>query len=60
MPHDDLIPSEKHIHGWIEDVFARGIRRPGYAADRWAEEWIGAQLRACGLERVRRVDVERP
>ena len=24
----------------IAEVFAQGVRRPGYAADRWAEGWI--------------------
>jgi hypothetical protein len=41
----DLVPSEQHILGWIEDVFGRGIRRPGSPADRWAEGWIEQRLR---------------
>jgi hypothetical protein len=57
---DDLIPSEARIFGWIEQVFAQGVRRPGYPADRWAEEWIACELAALGLENVRREPVELP
>jgi hypothetical protein len=57
---DDLLASEARIFGWIEQVFAQGIRRPGYPADRWAEEWIGRELAALGLENVRREPVELP
>src|SRR5262245_14061562 len=60
MPHDRSIPSEAQIYAWIETVFARGIRRPGYAADRWAETWLEAQLRELGLENVRREWVNLP
>jgi hypothetical protein len=56
--HNNLIPSEDKIFSWIEEVYARGIRRPGYPADRWAEEWLQEQFRAFGLERVRAEPVE--
>jgi len=55
---DALTPSEAQIHGWIAEVFAQGIRRPGYAADRWAEGWIAERLRALGAEAVRMEPVE--
>ena len=55
---DEWLPSEDRIFGWIERVFAQGVRRPGYAADRWAEEWIARELAALGLEHVRREPVE--
>jgi hypothetical protein len=54
MPRDTHIPAEPQIHAWIEEIFGHGIRRPGYPADRWAETWIEEQLRAAGLERLRR------
>jgi hypothetical protein len=57
---DELIPSDGRVFGWIEQVFAQGIRRPGYPADRWAEEWIARELVALGLERVRHEPVELP
>ena len=28
-----FVPDERTIFGWIETVFARGVRRPGYPAD---------------------------
>ena len=60
MPRDEHIPAEGQIYGWIEEIFGRGIRRPGYPADRWAETWLEEQLRAVGLERVRREPVQLP
>jgi len=56
----EFIPSEDKIFAWIEEVFSHGIRRPGYAADRWAEDWLQQQFRALGLERVRAEPVEVP
>ena len=55
---DDLIPSESQIYSWIEEVFAQGIRRPGYPADRWAEEWLQERFRDFGLEKVQREPVD--
>ena len=55
---EKLIPDEGAIYGWIEEVFGHGIRRPGYPADRWAEEWAQERFRALGLERVRAEPVE--
>ena len=57
---DDLVSSEQQIFGWIEEVFRRGIRRPGYPADRWAEGWIEQRWRDLGLEHVRREPVSLP
>jgi hypothetical protein len=56
--HNNLVPAEDKIFSWIEEVFAQGIRRPGYPADRWAEDWLQEQFRAFGLERVRAEPVE--
>ena len=53
MPRDADVPGEAQIFGWIEEVFARGVRRPGYVADRWAEGWLQERFRALGLEGVR-------
>ncbi|HLB23259.1 MAG TPA: M28 family peptidase [Dehalococcoidia bacterium] len=58
--HDAHIPSEDTIFAWLEEVFGHGIRRPGYPADRWAEDWIQQQFRTLGLERVRAEPVEMP
>ncbi|HJW70185.1 MAG TPA: hypothetical protein VJ829_12560, partial [Candidatus Binatia bacterium] len=40
--------------------FAHGIRRPGYPADRWAEEWIATRFHELGLDRVRHEPVTLP
>ncbi|HYB92226.1 MAG TPA: M28 family peptidase [Candidatus Binataceae bacterium] len=58
--HDAFVPDERTIFGWIETVFARGVRRPGYAADRWTEEFCLNQFRELGLERVRLEPVTLP
>ncbi len=50
---DDLVPGALEILGWIERIYAQGIRRPGYPADRWAEEFCAERFRDFGLENVR-------
>lgn len=60
MPRDELIPDEARIYAWIEEVFSQGIRRPGYPADRWAEQFCLEQFRAAELENVRAEPVELP
>lgn len=56
--HNEHIPSEATIFGWIERVFREGVRRPGYPADRWAEEWCRERFAAFGLESVRAEPLE--
>ncbi len=51
-------PTEREMCSWIEDVVARGVRRPGYEADRWTEEWIHAAFVDLGLDHVRYEPVE--
>ena len=46
---EGAVPDADRILGWIEEVFAQGVRRPGYPADRWAEEWCQEQFAALGL-----------
>jgi len=60
MVDASLVPAEQQIYGWIEEVFGHGVRRPGYAADRWAEGWIRERFTAFGLERVRAEPVQMP
>lgn len=47
------VPDTATIMGWIREVVAQGIRRPGYPADVWAEGWIAERFRAFGLQDVR-------
>jgi hypothetical protein len=53
MPQATLIPNERVILSWIERIYSQGIRRPGYHADRWAEQFFVEQFNALGLEDVR-------
>jgi hypothetical protein len=55
-----LIPSERQMYAWIEEIFGHGIRRPGFAADRWAEGWALDHFRRFGLINVRAEPVEMP
>ena len=54
------VPDADTIYGWIATVFGRGVRRPGYPADEWAEQWCAERFRELGLERVRLEPVEVP
>lgn len=47
------VPDTATIHGWIERIVARGIRRPGYPADGWTERYAADRFREAGLEGVR-------
>jgi len=60
VPRDKLIPSGDTIFAWIQEVFAQGVRRPGYPADRWAEQFCLERFRALGLENVRLEPVQLP
>ena len=59
VPRDKLIPSGDTIFAWIQEVFTQGVRRPGYPADRWAEQFCLERFRALGLENVRLEPVTR-
>ncbi|MDO8614845.1 MAG: M28 family peptidase [Dehalococcoidia bacterium] len=60
MPDDELIPTEERIYGWIQEIFRQGVRRPGYPADRWAEQFCLQRFRDLGLQNVRLEPVELP
>jgi Peptidase family M28 len=59
--HQELLPSTEQMVDWIAQIVAQGIRRPGYPADQWAEQWTRDQFIAFGLENVTLdpVDVKR-
>ena len=58
---EELLTDSATMMGWIGDITAQGIRRPGYAADDWTEQWAADQFRELGLEDVTLdpVDVKR-
>jgi hypothetical protein len=60
MPRDDLVPDCEAILRWIEQIYAGGIRRPGYPADRRAERLCEQRFRELGLEKVRLEPVPLP
>jgi hypothetical protein len=60
MVNDAFVPDERTIFGWIESVFGRGVRRPGYPADLWTEQFCFERLRQLGLEQVRLEPVTLP
>jgi peptidase M28-like protein len=49
----DGVPSRDVIFGWISQIVDRGVRRPGYEADRWTEQFVADRFRELGLENVR-------
>jgi hypothetical protein len=57
---EEHLPDTPRLVRWIEEIFAQGVRRPGYAADRWAESFAAEQFRALGLEGVRLEPVTLP
>jgi len=50
---DSLFLSKEQLVEWIKTVVAQGIRRPGYPADKWAEEWIAETFHELGLSSVK-------
>jgi hypothetical protein len=58
MYDESLIPAEHEIYGWIERVFSQGVRRPGYPADVWTEDFVVERFNELGLQNVRREPVE--
>ncbi|MCG8419880.1 MAG: hypothetical protein MJE77_18255 [Proteobacteria bacterium] len=55
------LPSQERMMEWTETIVSQGIRRPGFAADRWSEQWLAKQFASFGLEGVRMdpIEVER-
>ena len=46
------LPSSDEMMSWIGTIVARGIRRPGYPADRGIEGWAAERFSEFGLEDV--------
>jgi len=53
MIKNELVPSKSKMMDWITEIFDHGIRRPGYPADIWAENWVKVQFESFGLEQVK-------
>jgi len=50
---DADVPEQAAIFGWISEIVDQGVRRPGYPADEWTEEFCADRFRELGLEDVR-------
>ena len=48
----ELVPSVSEMMAWTRKIFNQGIRRPGYSADYWAENWVKKQFEKMGLQDV--------
>jgi hypothetical protein len=58
MIHEASLPGKTAIYAWISEVVDQGIRRPGYEADEWAEQWCAERFREIGLDDVRLEPIE--
>lgn len=47
------VPDQARIFGWIEEIVGQGIRRSGYSADRWTEQFLHDRFQALGMTNVR-------
>jgi hypothetical protein len=58
---EELLTDSDTMMGWIREIVAQGIRRPGYAADDWTEQWARDKFSEFGLQEVTLdpVDVQR-
>jgi hypothetical protein len=45
-------PTNETMRGWVEEIVAQGVRRPGYPADAWVEDWLLEVFRELGLDDV--------
>ena len=57
---EEHVPEADRILGFVEEIFAQGIRRPGYPADEFAEQFALDHFRKMGLEKVRLEPVPLP
>jgi hypothetical protein len=57
---EQWVVDEKRIYDWIEQIFDWGVRRPGYPADRQAEQFSAERFRELGLQDVRLEPVALP
>jgi hypothetical protein len=52
MTDPTLLPAGDEMMRWITEIVAQGVRRPGYEADRWTEDWAARMFTAFGLDDV--------
>lgn len=54
----ELVPSNDDLFASIEEIVAKGVRRPAYPADLWTEQYCLQRFRDLGLENVRAEPLE--
>lgn len=59
-PPLDHLPDVDRMVGWIEEVCAFGVRRPGSEVGHRVERWCAEALRAAGVEDVRLDPISTP
>jgi hypothetical protein len=53
VTHSPNLPPVADMLHWFQKVVEQGVRRPGYPADQWTEEFIFQKSETLGLESVR-------
>jgi len=48
----ESIPTKEEIMKWTTEIFNQGIRRPGYPADIWVENWIKEKFQSFDLDDI--------
>ena len=49
----EFVPSMDEMMNWSSKIFNQGIRRPGYPADYWAENWVKEQFEIYNLQDIK-------
>ena len=49
---ENFVPTSAKMMRWTTLIFNQGIRRPGYPADYWVENWVKMQFEAIGLHDI--------
>lgn len=52
------VPETEEILGWISTIDAQGIRRPGWPADAWIEDWAIEKFHSFGVQDVEKDPIE--
>ncbi len=48
----EFVPTMAEMMAWTTEIFNQGIRRPGYPADYWVENWVKNHFETMGLQNI--------
>ncbi len=51
-PKKEFVPTIDEMMVWTKKIFNQGIRRPGYPADYFIENWVEEQFKTMGLQDI--------